>query len=258
MKDIDYLNKFIKDFFSENHCEVREEDKGVFRIQLTEDLDKQLMNRPFYWHYVESTNQRGQPLEIKLITDINKRDRGGEWLHLGSPIFKQILSHLKTNTRFTKLYEHVDLKGQIPLYPWLLVNIKLIYKGILSKEELFSIGLNLINGEMLTGMMDRLENKSFHETISDYCYSLSPIITMQSGFNRIIKVFDQYIEKQSHHWAHYSLKKLQKERELIDSYFGNSTSNEGKNRILKETEDRYMPELVLEVVNGGVFYLKDS
>ena len=47
------------------------------------------------------------------------------------------------------------------LHPWLLLNICIMYEGKQKKEELFSIGLNLINGSFVfehDGKLKKISN----------------------------------------------------------------------------------------------------
>src|SRR5690625_4120463 len=258
MKAENFLNTFIYKFFSENQCEIIEKEQGVLQVQLTEEMDKQLMNRPFYWHYIKNTNQIGEPLSVTFITNTNKRDQKGEWIHFGSPRFQQIIKQLQLTGKYTKLYEQLYSIKQTPLFPWLLLNIKIIYKGIFSREELFSIGLNLVSGKMVTEKMELIKNKSFHEQIPDYCYPMTPIITLESGFNRIMNVFDHYLNSQDHQWAIFSMQKYTEEIKLINNYFKDYDSIKDKDRILTETKKRYQAVVTIQVVNGGLFYLSES
>ena len=45
------IHKFLERYFHANDCEIVENGPGYMTVQLTIELDKELMNRPFYWHY---------------------------------------------------------------------------------------------------------------------------------------------------------------------------------------------------------------
>lgn len=258
MENDNIINGFIHTYFSENLCQVYQADDGVYEVNLTEKMDKQLMNRPFYWHYVKSTNQLGEPLSLRLITNKNKIDSKGEWLHYGSPRFQQMLKHLKQSSKHAIFYEELDTKEETALFPWLILNIKLIYKGVLTKEECFSLGLNLINGKMINNMMSELRAFTFQSKISDLCYSLTPIITLNSGYNRILNVFEQYINNQTHSWAVHAMEKYEEEMHFIRKYFLKESHTQDKKRIIDETRQRYQPSITINIINGGLFYLNQS
>src|SRR5690625_6078780 len=87
------------------------------------------------------------------MTTPNKRDKEGELIHFGRPRLQQIIQHLKQNQKFIKVFQQISVTHNTPLYPWLLTNIKVRYEGKQNKDELFSIGLHLVNGTMKTDMM---------------------------------------------------------------------------------------------------------
>ena len=63
------IHKFLERYFLANDCEILENQTGYMTVQLTIDLDKELMNRPFYWHYLEKTGGVPNPMKLTFITD---------------------------------------------------------------------------------------------------------------------------------------------------------------------------------------------
>src|SRR5699024_1926257 len=190
--EITNLHEFLKTYFIEHACDIVTSSDGVLCVQLTEEMDRTLMNRPFYWHYIKSIGQKGEPMTISLTTNPNETINNSEFIHFGSPRYQQIVNHLQKHERYTKLYERIDALHSTPLFPWLLTNIKVTYKGLLLQEELFSIGLNLVNGFMKVNMMETLAEVPLEQTISDYCHSISPLITYKNGYHRIENVIINY------------------------------------------------------------------
>lgn len=254
---INDLNHFLSAFFTMKSCEILHNTDGILTIQLTEEMDKALMNRPFYWHYIRNTQEGGTPMQLTLITNPDRRDEKGEWIHFGSPRLQQIMNYLKMQEMHTKLFETVHADTNTPLYPWLLTNIKINYKGKQKKEEIFSIGLQLVNGTMLTNMMEKLEERKLSLTISDYCYQISPMIKLESGFSRIEKVIENYLTAQKHDWANLSIEAMQEEINMAEHFY-TIKDIEHENALEKEIseiKERYEPEINIQVINGGMIYL---
>lgn len=251
------LHQFLMTYFTAHQCQILHEDKGLLTVQLTEDMDKALMNRPFYWHFIKNTGNKGEPMKLTLITNPEKKDEQGEWIHFGSPRLQQIFSHLKSNEKYVKLFQNFTTNNHTALFPWLVLNIKISYKGKQIKDELFSIGLNLINGMMQTNMMDLLAKLHLNKTISDYCYTLSPLITISSGFRRVENVLDQYIYDQSHTWAVESIQTMQEEIKMIQQFFGEE-EEEFREKEINALSERYEPKIIYHVVNGGLIYLHEN
>ncbi|MES9682348.1 YqhG family protein, partial [Gottfriedia acidiceleris] len=44
------IHDYIEYFFRYNDCEILQKTPTYLEIQLTIEMDKKLMNRPFYWH----------------------------------------------------------------------------------------------------------------------------------------------------------------------------------------------------------------
>lgn len=255
---IENLNVFLQNYFTSHHCKIINNDNGVLTVQLTEAMDKALMNRPFYWHYINRIDMKGEPFTLTLITNPNKRDKNGEWVHFGSTRLHQIINHLKKNEVYTQLFQAIGTNSHTPLYPWLLTNIKVSYIGMQKKDELFSIGLNLINGQMNLEMMEKLKQYSFNRKISDFCYPLTSLIKLSDGFIRIKKIIEDYLKNQSHDWAIESLKKLEDEISLVEQFYDIDADESKLQREIEDIKNRYKPRISYKVVNGGIFYLAEN
>lgn len=253
------LHDFLTSYFTAHHCTLEKNTDGVLTVQLNEKMDRALMNRPFYWHYVKKMGSSGQPMKLTLITDPLNRDGKNEWVHFGSPRLQQILQHLGENEKFTKLFEGVNKNRKTALYPWLVTNVKIGYQGKQKRDEIISIGLHLVNGSMKVEMMEELQTRSLQMTIPDYCYTISPMIKLKSGFKRIESVLESYINDQSHDWASESLTTMEEEINLLKHFYRGTNDNEQeKQEMEKEVEEitkRYKPCITFEVINGGIFYL---
>ncbi|ASN05251.1 YqhG family protein [Virgibacillus necropolis] len=259
---IENLNTFLYDYFTAHHCHIQNNHDGVLEVKLTEEIDKALMNRPFYWHYIKNMGREGETTTLTLITNPDKRDGKGDWIHFGSPRLQQILKNLVDHERYTRLFQSDQSTKKTALYPWLVVNIKISYQGKQNKDEIVSLGLHLINGLMYKDMMDLLQNITLKPAIDDYCYTIAPIIKMESGFHRIENVLDDYINNQSHQWADESLQTLEDETGLIKHFYTSSADDEANNehmqREIDDMKERYTPKVNYKVINGGIFYLTED
>src|SRR5699024_6530482 len=119
--------QFLVRYFTAHDCQLLHNENGVLTVQLTEAMDKVLMNRPFYWHYIKKIGYEGDPMQLTLITNPDKQDEKGEWIHYGSPRLQQIFNHLRTNEKHAKLFQQLNVSGKTALYPWLVVNVKISY-----------------------------------------------------------------------------------------------------------------------------------
>ncbi len=58
------IHRFLERYFIANGCDMVANGNGYMTVQLTIDLDKELMNRPFYWHYLEKTGGTPNPMTL--------------------------------------------------------------------------------------------------------------------------------------------------------------------------------------------------
>lgn len=252
------LHHFLRSYFKAYHCQIDHDEAGMLVIQLTKDMDQILMNRPFYWHYIQSMGEKGDPAKLTLITDRNYLDENGELIHFGSPRLQQIFNHLKQTKQHVKLFQKIETNQRTAMQPWLLTNIKVSYHGKQNKEELFSIGLNLINGMMKTNMMKRLKELQLYPTISDYCYPLSPLIKLKSGFIRITNVIEDYLQNQSYEWADEALLALKSEMNIVKHFFDKEVDDIHLQKEMNDLMDLYLPSINYQVMNGGLLYLSEN
>ncbi|WP_100010674.1 YqhG family protein [Lentibacillus sediminis] len=252
------LNQFLHDYFQAHECQIMENNNGRLTVKLTEEMDKALMNRPFYWHYIKGTGNPGVPMNLTLITNPEERDKKGEWIHFGSPRLQQILRHLRIHEKYTTQFQQVNASTNTALYPWLVTNVKISYIGKHKRDEIISVGLHLVNGQMKLEMMDKLREIPLQMQIADYCFTISPMIRLKSGFLRIEAVLDSYMENQPKEWAEESRKTLDEEIKLLDYFYTEEDDKEQKDKEIEEIRERYSPRITYEVINGGIFYLAEG
>lgn len=252
------IDQFLYTFFNANECDILSREKGVIKVKLTEEIDQAIMNRPFYWHYMNKTGQKGDPYELTLITDRTKQIEQGEWIHIGTPRMNDIFRYMKKKCTFIKLYEQIDAGRQTMLQPWLIINISLAFKGKQLKEELLSIGINLINGAFLENAMEQLKDVSLDSFIGDNCYKISPIISIMSGFRRIERRVHESLQQYNYKWVLESINELKNELILLGHFYDKS---EDVNNMKKEAMGiihRFQPEIRFQIINGGLFYLSEQ
>lgn len=253
-----YLFNFLKTFFLTNDCKIINMSDNSISVQLTRELDLFMMNRPFYWHYMDKMNKQGETLSLTLTTNPNNQQTGVEFIHFGSPRYQQISTHLQRNEILVKLYESVYTTRNTPLFPWLLTNIKIIYKGHQIREELFSIGLNLINGQMKTNMMEHIKSYPLEKSIPDYCHCISPLITLANGYRRIEDVILNYIKEQDFTWSEKSLQAMTEELAMLNYFFINDKDDEQYDIEKTKIYKRFSPSITIDVISAGMIYLTEG
>ncbi|TYR82430.1 hypothetical protein FZC66_02235 [Priestia megaterium] len=257
------IHQFLKQYFLANNCTIVTETPSYMTVQLTIDLDKELMNRPFYWHYIEKTGGKPAPASLTFITDPAFDDSSlqGERIHFGSPRLHQIFASTQKFGGFIHLYEQVasQTTNHQPLHPWLGLNVKVSYKCDRKKDELLSLGLNLINGRIVEEFQPIMVKQKLSPKIPDYCFTLSPLVKPKSGIFRLISYIKQHIESQPLDWAEKAHERWYEDLALLDHFY--ETAEELPESYTTEKlalQELYEPTISVNVINGGLFYLSES
>ncbi|HET7579754.1 MAG TPA: YqhG family protein [Bacillales bacterium] len=253
------IHDYLERYFRTSGCEILENNGRTLHIQLSVEMDKLLMNRPFYWKYVENAGLEGQPMQLKLVTDPGEAEASdGEFMHFGSPRLHQIFHSARQLAAYTRLYEDVgDLQSpSVPLEPWLGLNVKISYQCDRKKDLLVSYGLQLINGRVVERFHKHLTSLSLTTTIPDYCFTISPLIKPQSGLNRIQAMIEEKLQKEDHTWAKEARQRWAEDLALLDQFYENTEDKPESYNLEKEAlQAQYEPKILVQVVNGGLFYL---
>lgn len=255
------LHQFLEQYFRANDCEILENNPGYLSVQLTIDLDKELMNRPFYWHYLEKTGGIPSPMKLTLITDRQASPDSvkGETIHFGSPRLHQIFQSTKNLAGFIRLYEnHHNSKQNTPLLPWVCLNVKISYQCDRKRDIFKSIGLQLINGRMVEDFHDKLQQIPLTPKIPDYAFTLSPLIKPVSGFSRIENCLRAFIEKEDHQWADEARGRWEIDLQLLNHFYEDDLENESYEIERKALQEQYEPKINIAFINGGLFYLTEK
>ncbi|WP_077621588.1 YqhG family protein [Sediminibacillus massiliensis] len=259
---IENLHEFITEYFIANKCEPIENENGKVTFQLTDEMDELIMNRPFYWHYIKKIGQAGQPMKLSLITNPERREEQGEWIHFGSPRLHQIFRTLSVQGKITKQFENNNENPKSALIPWLVINARLSFKGKHKKDEMISLGLQMINGAIRNNFMQELQQLSLTPVIPDFCYTITPMIRLKSGYQRLINYAEEYLRTKDYTWAKEAWDHLYEEGKLLEHFYKKEEDNEEANsqlqQELKAIEERFRPNVSIEVVNGGIFYLSQQ
>lgn len=257
------IHQFLEKYFIANNCEILENERGHLTVQLTIELDKELMNRPFYWHYLEKTGGEPNPMKLTFITNQKYAPENvkGEVIHFGSPRLHQIFHSTKNLAGYIRLYEqHPISTGQnVPLRPWLGINLKISYQCDRKRDVFKSIGLQLINGHMVEDFHDKLLQLKLTPKIPDYSFTLSPLIMPKSGVSRIEYQLRNEIEQEDHSWALSARERWNKDLQLLEHFYEEAEEKtESYETEKKALQEQYEPKVKISIINGGLFYLTEQ
>ncbi|WP_313893111.1 YqhG family protein [Psychrobacillus sp.] len=255
------VHKYLSVFFKETSCQILSNHPDYITVQLTIDMDKKIMNRPFYWRNIESTGGVPNPALLNLITDQNKlgADVKGEVVHFGSPRLNRLFQTTKELGAFVLMYERVLGKGeaQTILTPWLGVNYKVSYYSDQTMEMLYSFGINLITGIVREDFQESLHEVNLETYQSKHTFNLPFIIKPVRGLERLDKIIEQIIEQDDHLWAEEAKGRWQKDQDILEYFYeGMENKPECYEMEKQAMKEQYEARIKIEIINGGLFYMK--
>lgn len=254
------VQQYLRTFFSENNCQFVNDTDHYLTVQLTIDMDKRIMNRPYYWQYVETTGGVPSPAQLTLITDQTKMKENikGELVHFGSPRLSQLFKVTHEMGAFIQMFEQMEVAIKRPiLTPWLGVNYKISYYSNQTKEMLYSLGINLMNGSILTDFQASLSKLNITPTMPSNAFLLPYIIKPTRGLERLDGVVENVIQQDDHSWADEAKKRWQRDIRVLEFFYeGVEERPECYEMEKVALEQQYEARIKIEIINGGIFYLK--
>lgn len=254
------VHQYLRAFFTENNCPILNEHDYYMIVQLTVDMDKKIMNRPYYWHYLESTDGEPNPAQLTLITDQNKIEEAirGEIVHLGSPRLHQLFEVTRELGSYVQLFEVVQsVSSSSTLTPWLGINYKVSYFCDRTKEMLYSFGLNLMTATLIEDFQEMLKGKNFVSEMPEDIFCLPYIIKPIRGLERLNALIEEIILKDDHSWEEEAKKRWKMDQELLEHFYEELEDKPNSYEIEKKSlEEQYQSKIKIEIINGGLFYLQ--
>ncbi|MGM9926233.1 MAG: YqhG family protein [Bacillus sp. (in: firmicutes)] len=257
------IHQYLNKYFIANGGGIIADTPSYLTVKLTVELDKALMNRPFYWHYLEKTGGEPNPATLTLITDPAAAPEAvkGDIIHFGSPRLHQIFQSTQKLAGYIRLYENISAQtiGHTPLHPWLSANIKISFISDRKKDILLSLGLHLLTGKIVENFHDKMLQLALTPKIPDLAFTLSPLIMPKSGIARLDRYVRMQLQEEDHSWAERAVAKWNNDLALLEHFYEDLEDKGESYTLEKEAlRQQYEPVITISVINGGMFYLSEQ
>ena len=137
------------------------------------------------------------------------------------------------------------------------LNYKVSYYCDQTKEVLYSLGINLINGEIEDNFHEFVTKLELKPTIPENSYCLQYIIKPKRALERLDSMIQNIIQNDDHTWAEEAKNRWDKEIEVLDYFYeGVEEKPESYEIEKKGLEERFNPRIKVEIINGGLFFLQ--
>lgn len=263
--------EFADGFFHAVGAKTVRESDFYREFELPRDVDKELTDRPYYWLWVEKTNQEVAPTILRLAFTEDALERENQRLKqeaeaslegknlsdLERMFFRPPTAELVTlgSFRLEKLYQSLDQRGRFAcvqpahlqsgnLIPWLMYNARLSYRCDLVEEEIVSIGICLTNGQIVDHFYDMICRLQMTPADSEPLLQASEI-PIQNALERIHRYLEQKQLARPHQWAEAAMIRLKKELRQVQTYYKSILIDlpEGEKTVAKAEQRRKELEL---------------
>lgn len=260
--EADRIRSFAERFLTAHGCHFVEKSPEHLVTQLSIEADKDLVNRPFYWMYVEKMGIEPKPSLLTFVFDpqrLGEHDRG-ELLTYGSPRFVSMLESAKKRGRFVRLFEEKPAPVGSPLtsrpyIPWLGVNFQISFVCDQKKDEICCLGINLHSGEIVEDFFRKMLRRRWTARLPANRHTVQPQLTIVEGVGELERFLQERIEQQDLDWAEQALNRMKMELEQLEHFYPEEVKSSEKEQRIRETIWQHHPRVEVEVINAGLFYL---
>ncbi len=177
---------------------------------------------------------------------------------------------VKGKGRFVQMYEEAKggRKGKTAVAEydtWLAVNYKLEFCCDMKRDELHSLGISLVTGELRGDFHAALSQLSLSPRLPANTFVRRPLWPMQKAFAALEAHVEAEVRKLSHEWAKGAHERMNDEAARIDQYYGELLQTiEAEKKPEAEAQYaarkreivwQYRPRIEAKAVNAGLFHL---
>jgi len=278
---VNQLQHYVFRYFQATNSHILETSPGHLRVKLSEMADKDLTNRPLYWSFVERMGQTPQTMTLTFIFDRQQTPEGveGEDLRFGTPRMAQIFSSAAKHGQWTRLYEEADSERSdrqpLSYVPWLCLNCKVQYICDRKKDEIHSLGVNLITGAIKERFIHDLQKRQLTPRIPPRVHTLPANISLETAIQQLERWLNRHVRSQDTAWADDARLRMEEEMARLKQYYENKNASGTGNvqpdnpaqatapeaieqacqKQLDEVKWQYEPRIQIDLINAGLFYL---
>lgn len=259
------LRDFTERYLQTNDCKILESTPSYLHTQLSMEADKDLVNRPFYWSYVEKMNLEPNPVQLCFVFDPDHPPEGirAEHLFYGSPRCQQLLQSAQKQGKFVRLYQqHKGWSTASKAYiPWLSLHYLVSYVCDQKKDQLISLGISLQSGEIQNDFYTQLKQHDWTAKLPDQRYTISPRLTIAEAVGELEYALEEQINAEDHQWAEAAQQRLADELAQVATFFPDKEKRSDEQQAAYEARKReciwqYHPRVEVNLVAAGLFYIE--
>lgn len=249
-------------------CHVIESTPEMINVQLSIEADQALLNRPFYWMYVEQMNLPANPVQFRFFFTESKESKGfySDYLFYGAPRFTQMLDSAQKHGRFVRLYQQSQSRERFfhstkGYHPFLAIHYRISYICDQKKDRICYLAIDLQTGEINPAFYTWAKEQQWTHQLPPARFLYPTQLSFAEAVGRCEAYIQKQIEEEDHTWAKKASERLTEEYQQIESYYSEDDvmtedQQAEKKQRLQETTWQFSPRVEINVINAGLFYLE--
>lgn len=187
----------------------------------------------------------------------------------GSRRLEQLFSVVRSKGKYVQMFEDVKTtRGASPLvfHTWLAVNYKVEFVCDMKRDELHSLGISLMTGEIIEEFNSSLSALSLTPRLPSNTLVQRPIWSLQRAVAALENHVEREVRNYNHDWALDAKLRLEDELARVNSYYGEllPTIEDPEQKMAaeaqyearkREIEWQYAPRITANVVSAGIFHM---
>ncbi|TLS53944.1 hypothetical protein FE782_00915 [Paenibacillus antri] len=187
----------------------------------------------------------------------------------GSRRLEQLFGVVRSKGRFVQMFEDVKAPRGAPpavCHTWLAVNYKVELCCDMKRDELHSLGISLMTGEIVEEFGETLAGLSLTPRLPSNTLVQRPVWSIPRAVAALEHYLDRELRNYNHDWALDAKARLDDELARVDAYYEEllrgledpeqRAAAEAQYEARKrEIEWQYAPRVTANVVSAGVFHL---
>ncbi|MFB1080687.1 YqhG family protein [Jeotgalibacillus sp. JSM ZJ347] len=170
------------------------ESSGQAVVQLTEQLDRKFMNRPFYWYYRDAVCKPGDPLQVMIVHSPSPaQQKEIIQIYPDHPVFLAMFNSAQNDNRFFIGYEQSQPGER--LFPWILIHLTAETVPPGSPSHRVEGRLSLTTGQTAFDVRKELEEQKLTDSRPNGSILLTNKIPYATSLNMLNQKLEAYIEK---------------------------------------------------------------
>lgn len=281
------VQQYVLRYLDTTNCHIIEKSPGHVIVKLSPQADRELTNRPYYWGYVDRTGVEPETMKFCFIFDRNKMPDlppdpppgpGMQAIRLlkedvpyGSRRLDQFFQAAKAGGSYVHLFEQPTSEqksttASTPYEPWLGLNVKIEFACDMKREEIHSLGISMITGEITEQFCDDMLTRKMTPRLPANVHVIRGAMTLSRAKNLLEQYVEKKIKSYDDAWAVEARDRLKDEIARVDSYYEDllkTDDEEQKVTIAEQYANRtqeltwqYEPRIRISVINCGIFHIR--